>query len=81
MKAALNSDSVRTELQLLQSEFQRTTDISTYASFISSHAERGQDPLAFDIVDHKGDKEQDAIRKMEHFTLVALNGILTLLEA
>ena len=32
-------------------------------------------------MDHKEDKEMDSIRKMEHFTLVALNGILTLLEA
>lgn len=57
------------------------TDISTYASFVSSHADRGLESEAFDIMSHKGDKEAAAIQSMEHFTLIALNGILTLLEA
>jgi hypothetical protein len=34
----------------------------------------------FDVVDPGQEKEQDAIRKMEHFILVALNGIITLME-
>lgn len=36
---------------------------------------------AFDIVDRKQEKEQSAIKQMEHFMLIALNGIMALLDA
>ena len=39
VKAAINTDDVRGELTLLKSEYQRTTDISTYAQYISSRAD------------------------------------------
>ena len=57
VKAALNSEQARSELQLLQNEYQRTTDISKYASYVTDKAERGFDPCAFDVVDDSAEKE------------------------
>lgn len=80
VKAALNTDKVRSELHLLQSEFQRSTDISTYADFVTKHPQ----PVisdAGDIVGKSQEKEEHSIKQMEHFSLIGLNGILALLEA
>jgi hypothetical protein len=80
VKAELNNDNVKKELMLLQSEYQRTCDISKYASYVTSNAERGHDACAFDVVDDSPERAMDEARRMEHFTLVALTGIIALME-
>ena len=68
------------ELMLLQSEYQRTCDISKYASYVTGKAERGYEASAFGVLDDSPERAMDETRKMEHFTLVALNGIIALME-
>ena len=81
VKAAINTDEVRSELALLQSEFQRSADIATYARYIDDRAQGLQHENPTSMMDRTHERETEANKRMAVFTNTALSGILSLLEA
>jgi hypothetical protein len=64
---------------LLKDEFTRQVDISKYQGYVRERAERGNpEPTLILTMDKKN--EQAANQRMIEFTLIALNGIATLLD-
>ena len=80
VKAAINTENVRGELTLLQGEFQRYTDISTYAHYVSQKVEQNM-PESSPMLSKTRETERLANKRMQDFTLLALSGILNLLES
>lgn len=80
VKAAINTDDVRGELTLLQSEYQRTADITTYSQYISDRTDPpAESPVS--MMSRTREQETKANQRMAQFTNLALTGILNLLEA
>ena len=81
IKAAINTDDVRGELALLQSEFQRSTDIAKYGNYIASSANTPSQDTGVSMMDRSREVEAKVNARMAQFTHLALTGILNLLEA
>ena len=81
IKAAINTDDVRGELALLQSEFQRSTDIAKYGNYIASSANTPSQETGVSMMDRTREVEAKMNARMAQFTHLALTGILNLLEA
>ena len=80
IKAAINTDDVRGELSLLQSEFQRQTDISKYGNYISSASNIPSNETGVSMMGRSREIEAKVNARMAEFTNMALTGILNLLE-
>ena len=81
IKAAINTDDVRGELALLQSEYQRSTDIAKYGNFITSSANAPSSDTGVSMMGRSREIEAKVNARMAEFTHLALTGILNLLEA
>lgn len=82
VKAAINTEDVRGELTLLQAEFQRSSDISSYSRYIDDAASRGDGGGdSTSMMARTREVEAKANARMATFTKEALTGILNLLEA
>ncbi|CDW71951.1 UNKNOWN [Stylonychia lemnae] len=75
VKQMLNRSEVVNELQLLRQEYQRSADISVYSNYIK--AEETDDKIIKSIDNKKISSHET--KRMNTFTLTALNGILKLL--
>ena len=66
---------------MLQSEFQRESDISSYARYIDKRADPVGHGAGVSMMGRGREHESQVNARMAMFTLTALNGILGLLEA
>jgi len=82
VKAAINNEEIRTELGLLQNEYSRQVDIEKYSHYRDNGVDPAHEFGGTNIVVNK-DREVEACanKKMEEFTLLAINGIMHLLDA
>lgn len=86
VKASLNRPQVLNELNLLRQEYQRNADIHNYSVYVANSGAPVQEHGTNYVVaqGHMGveelaDEAKEA-KKINEFTLQALNGILQLLE-